>query len=270
MKSMMTAIAALTMVLGASACNNKADSEAPAAAAAATGITGTWTVDLASAQWDNSNSKYVIADGTYNCESCLPPYSFAADGQWQKVDRPGADEMMVKIVDDKTIEFASRFEGKDQGKSTWTVSDDGNAMTIDWTNYEDGGTITGKTNLTRAAAGPDGSHAASGEWTPANVSEMSEEGRTVTITEEGETIKFESTGGSYTAKLGGDPVAIEGDKSGVMVAIAKTGDNTYRETLTRKNETIGVNDWTVEGDKVTVVASDPRDNSKVTWSATRK
>lgn len=269
MKKMMTALAAMTLVMGVTACNNAADGDSPAAAAAA-GISGTWTVNLDSATWENSNSKYVIADGKYSCETCLPPYSFAADGKWQKVDRPGADEMMVTIVDDKSIEFASRFEGKDQGKSKWTVSEDGKGMTIEWTNFEQGGTVTGKSTLTRVAAGPDGSHATSGEWAPANVSEMSEEGRTVTITEEGDTITFAGTGGGYTATLGGEAVAIEGDNSGTLVAIEKTGDNTYRETFTRDGETTGVNDWTVDGDTVTVVASDPRDNSKVTWTASRK
>lgn len=269
MKKMMTALAAMTLVMGVTACNGADEGDSTAAASAGT-LAGTWTVNLDSAQWENSNSKYLIADGQYTCDSCLPPYSFAADGKWQKVDRPGIDEAMVTVVDDNTIEFASRFAGKDEGKSKWVVSENGQSITIEWTNYEAGGTVTGKSNLTRAAAGPEGSHPASGEWTPQNVSEISEEGRTVTVALEGETITFSGTGGGYTATLGGEAVVIEGDNSGTMVAIAKTGDNTYRETFTRGGETTGVNDWTVAGDTVTVVASDPRDNSKVNWTANRK
>lgn len=270
MKTITASLAAIALAMSVTACNGAADGDETATAAAA-GIAGTWTINLDSAQWENANSSYVVADGEYTCNSCIPPYSMPADGAWHKVDRPGADEIMVSIVDDNTLAFASRFEGEDQGKSTWTVSEDGQSMTIDWTNYEDGGTtVTGKSNMTRVSAGPDGSHAASGEWAPQNVSEMSEEGRTVTITEEGDTITFASTGGGYTATLGGDPVAIEGDNSGTMVAIEKTGANTYRETFTRDGETTGVNEWTIDGDTVTVVASDPRDNSKVTWTASRR
>ncbi|EAQ29633.1 hypothetical protein NAP1_02635 [Erythrobacter sp. NAP1] len=265
----MTALAAITLVLGTAACSGGAESDT-AEATAATGIVGTWTVNLDSAEWENANSNYAIADGEYTCNSCLPPYSVAADGNWQSVDRPGLDQVMITVVDDNTVELASRFEGEDQGKSVWTVGEDGQTMTINWTNYEDAGETTGTSMMTRVEAGPDGSHAASGEWAPAGVSEMSDEARSVTITEDGDTITFASFGGGYTATLGGDAVTIDGDNSGTMVAIEKTGDNTYRETFTRDGETTGVNDWTVDGDTLTVVATDPRDDSKVSWTATRQ
>ncbi|MFL0356986.1 hypothetical protein ACI5KX_10975 [Erythrobacter sp. GH1-10] len=269
MKKMMTALAAMTLVVGVSACGARTDGDSAATASAGT-IAGTWMIDLDSAEWENSDSNYVIADGEYTCNSCIPPYSIPADGEWQSVDRPGVDEIKVSVVDDMTIETATRFEGEDLGNSTWTVSEDGDSMTIAWNNLDGDTPVSGETNLVRAAEGPDGAHAASGQWSPAEVSSMSEEGRTVTISLDGDTISLRGNGGGYTATLGGDAVTIDGDNSGTLVAVEKTGDNTYRETFTRDGETTGVNDWTVDGDTVTVVATDPRDDSKVTWSATRQ
>ena len=269
MKKMMTALAVVTLAMGVSACGGRTDGDT-AATASDGSIAGTWTVDLASAKWDNANSNYVFADGQYSCNSCLPPFTVAADGEWQSVERPGVDQLRYAVIDEKTIETGSRFGGKDLGSSTWVVSDDGNSMTINWTNLDGDVPVTGQSTMTRVAAGPDGSHAASGEWAPQEVTDISEEGRSVTITVDGDTITFAGNGSGYTATLGGEAVTIEGDNSGTMVAIEKTGDNTYRETFTRDGETTGVNDWTVNGDTVTVVASDPRDGSSVSWTATRK
>lgn len=269
MKKMTTALAAIALVTGAAACSDKTETNTSATASEA-GITGTWVADLDTVQWENAADKYLIADGKYTCETCLPPYSFAADGKWQKVDRPGTDEVMLAVVDDKTVQFASRFKGEDTGKSTWTVSDDGQMLTVDWTDFGAEGATTGKSRLVRTAAGPAGSHAASGEWKPESVSEMSEESRTVTITEEGDKFTFSGMGQGYTATLGGEAVSLPESKSGVMVAIVKTGANTYRETFTRDGEVVGMTDYTVDGNTLAVVSTDPRDNSKSTVTARRK
>ena len=68
----------------------------------------------------------------------------------------------------------------------------------------------------------------------------------------------------------GHAVAIQGDNSGTMVAVEKTGDNSYRETYSRDGETLSVTELTVEGDKLKGVSTDSRDGSKVTWTATRQ
>jgi hypothetical protein len=269
MKKMITAVAVIAFVTGATACSNGAEADKSAATIEA-GISGTWVGDLDTVEFENANSKYVIADGKYTCDSCLPPYSIAADGKWQKVDRPGVDELMMSIVDEKTIQFASRFKGEDTGKSTWNISEDGKTLTVDWTEFGPGGVSTGKSGLIRVAAGPAGSHPASGEWKPESVSEMSEESRTITVTENGTTFTVSGMGDGYTATLGGEPVPLEGSRSGVMVAVVKTGDNSYRETFTRNGETVGTTDWTVDGNVLTAVSVDPRDNSKSTVTARRK
>ena len=106
MRKFVTAFAAASLAFGVVACGETADAPTEAA-----GISGTWKINLDSGQWENDNSNYVFADGQYTCNSCLPPYSVAADGEWQSINRPGVDEVKYMIVDDTTITSASRFEG---------------------------------------------------------------------------------------------------------------------------------------------------------------
>lgn len=267
MKTMMTAFAALTLVVGTTACGEGADTEA---AATAGGISGTWKADPSTAQAENDERDFVLTDGEFTCNSCLPPYSYTANGEWQKVDRPGADEVMMEVVDDTTVKTAFRFEGRDLGNSTWTVSEDGNSLAQSFVNLDGDETTEGNLTLVRTAAGPDGSHALSGKWTLGEYGELSDAGLTFTYTLDGDTLSSTSNGGGWSAVLGGEPVAIEGSESNTMVQVERTGDNSFRETYTRDGETVDVTEVTIDGDTASFVSVDPRDDSKFTYSATRQ
>lgn len=268
MKKTMTALAAFTLVLGTAACDRAA--EEPAEATAATGIAGTWKADPSSAQSENDTSSFLLADGQFTCNSCIPPYSTTADGQWQQVDRPGADEVMIEVVDDMTVKTAFRFEGRDLGNTTWTVSEDGNSMTQAFVNLDAEEQTEGNVTLTRTGPAPDGAHAMSGDWTLGEYGDISEAALLFTYALDGETLTSTFNGGSWSATLGGDPVAIEGSESGTMVQVEQTGDNTYRETYTRDGEVVGMADITIDGSSMSLVNTDPRDDSVFRYSATRQ
>lgn len=267
MRKMMAALAATTMMLGVSACGEMAGTEASAEAGS---IAGSWKANVDSAQFENDNRNYVLADGTFDCKSCLPPYQVAADGEWQTVDRPGYDGQKIEIVDDSTVNSAVRRGDKDLGNSTWTVSEDGQSMTIAFNDVSGDEPVTGSTIYTRTSAGPDGSHAVSGEWTVSDIGEISDAGLLFEYTLDGDQYGSSGNGTSFTATLGGDPVAIEGDESNLMVAVEQTEGGGYRETYTRDGEVLSVLDLTVDGDTMSAVSSDPRDNSVVRWTATRQ
>ncbi|RGP40191.1 hypothetical protein BPTFM16_00470 [Altererythrobacter insulae] len=264
MKKLLTAAAAVSLVFGVAACGETA--EAPAA----TSIAGDWKIDVESAKSENAVNSYLIADGTYTCNHCLPPFSIAADGEWQSVDRPGVDGIRIAVVDDNTLESASRFGEEQLGESTWTVSEDGQSMTVAWTNMSGEETITGSTNYARQSAGPDGAHAASGEWTISDYGEISEAALTFGYSIEGDQYTSTGNSGGFTATIGGDAVAIPDSDSGTMVAVAQTGDNSYTETYSRDGEIIGVTELTVDGDTLSGVSTDPRDDSVFRWNATRQ
>ncbi|MBV7264583.1 hypothetical protein [Erythrobacter ani] len=269
MNKMMTALAVMTLATSLTACGGAADTDAVVAAETAS-LAGTWKANLESAEFENANRNYTIADGEYACNHCLPPFSVTANGEWQTVDRPGMDSMKINIVDDNTIETASRLGDKDLGNSTWTVGDDGNSVTITWTNLDGQEVVEGTTNYNRVAAGPDGAHAASGEWEVAELTNQSDAGLVFSYEIDGDTITSTGNSFGYTATLGGEPVKPEGDESGGMIAVEKTGENTYRETYTRDGEVVDVLEMTVEGDTISAVSTDPRDDSVVRWTATRQ
>ena len=267
MKKMMTALAAFTLVAGVGACSESADT---AATADAGSIAGEWLINLDSASFENDNRDWTLADGQYQCDSCNPPFGFAANGEWQTVDRPGSDSQMIEVVDERTVKFASRLNGEDMGSSTLTISEDGNSAVMEWTDLSGDAPVNGKFSMTRTAAGPEGSHAMSGKWAVADIESMDEAGLRYSVALDGDMMTNSGNGQSWTAQLGGEPVAIEGDNAGTMVAGEKTGDNGYRETYSRDGEVLSVAEITIEGDTLSGKSTDARDGSVVTWTATRQ
>ncbi len=267
MRKMMTALAAVTMSMGMAACGEAPETEV---AAEEGGIAGTWKVDLDSASFENDNRNFTLADGQFQCDSCTPPYGYAANGEWQTVDRPGVDSQMIEVVDDNTVKFASRLGDTDLGGATWTLSEDGQTATAEWTDLGGDTPVTGKTMYTRTAAGAEGSHAMSGEWAVSDVADINDEGLTFTYAVDGDTLTSTGNGDSWTATFGGDPVAIEGSDSGVMVAVERLSDNSFRETYSRDGETLSSTDITIDGNTLSGVSSGARDGSVVRWTATRQ
>lgn len=259
-----TMAAAAALACATMACEDTA--EVPAEAAS---IVGSWEADPDSFEFNGDTDTYLIADGDFTCESCETPYTIPADGEWHKIDQPFADEQRIEVVDDRTIKGARRKDGKDIGGATWTVSEDGQSMAISWTDISGEEPTSGTANFVRAEDGPEGSHAASGSWNIAGLSNMSEEGGIGTYAIDGDTITATWNNGSYTAVIGGDPVSVEGDDTG-MIAVKRTGENSFRETYTVNGEERGTLDITVDGDTLTYLNTNLRDGSTVRWTATRQ
>ena len=120
MKSILTAMCAASLALGVAACSGDPGTKTEATEAAS--LAGTWKANLDSAEFENSTSSYLFADGQYTCNSCIPPYTVAANGEWVSVDRPGVDAVKYTIVDDRTITAASRLGDKELGIDRGMVS----------------------------------------------------------------------------------------------------------------------------------------------------
>ena len=270
MKTTMTAIAAITLMLGTAACSEAATNDRNAMATTDGTIAGTWKGDPATAQAENDDSSFTLIDGEFTCNSCIPNYSAAADGQWQSVDLPGADEVKFEVVNDRTIKSAVRFEGRELGNSTWTVSADGSTLTQSFVNADGDERTEGTVSMSRTADAPQGAHAMSGGWALAEYGEISEAALLTSYTLEGDTVSSKYNGGSWSATLGGDPVAIEGSESGTMVKVEKVSDNVYRETYILDGEVVSVDDMTINGDTMSVVSTDPRDNSVFRYTSARQ
>jgi hypothetical protein len=272
MKMMTRTAVAAALVLTVPACNQQENSDAPSATEASTAaaLNGTWKADLASVAFEGRPDEYLLQGETYNCNTCIPPLSVAADGQYHAVaDRPYYDSMMVKVLDDRTVEMRRRKGDQEVSSSTIQVSDDGTTLSV---KFNDATTpnappVQGTSTARRVGAAPAGAHAISGQWNPDRVQDYSEDALNVTYRVEGNRVTMNSQGQSYTAEIGGPAVPIQGDTGGTTVAVTGEGANGLRETLTRDGQQVGI--MTIvpdpDGRSSTFTSTDPRNGSKTTW-----
>jgi len=277
MKRTMIAALAACSILALAGCKQAAtggNSDQNAAAAGGVGaLAGTWKADLSTVQIDSKPDTFLLKDGKFTCSTCTPPLEVAADGAMHPMTgRPYADAVSVKVVDDHTVARAAQKGGKETGSSTMKVSPDGNTLTVNW---KDSSTpnvppVTGEFTETRVAAAPAGAHAVSGSWKANKISSVSDDALTETYTVDGDTVTMKSAGQSYTAKLGGPEVPMQGDIGGTTVNVSKVGDNGIRETFHRDGKVVSETTSTLGGDgKLGVVVEDKRSGSTTKYSANK-
>jgi hypothetical protein len=237
-------------------------------------IDGTWKGDVNSVKFEQKPDEYLLQNGKYDCKSCIPPVSLAADGAYHAVaNHAYYDEESIKVVDDKTVQQSTKLKGRETGKSTLAVSPDGKTLTINWTDMSvaNAKPNTGSFEETRVSAGPAGSHVLSGSWTPAKIASVNQEAITVTLKADADMLHLSSpTGVSYDAKLDGTAAPIKGDPAGATASVKKLSDNSYQETDTAGGKVVNVTTFSLGADgKLTIESVDPRNGSKSTWTANR-
>jgi hypothetical protein len=274
-KTITVAMAAASL-LALAACkqttaNGNASSNA-SAAAAGEGINGTWKTDLSSVKIDAKPDQYLLKAGQFSCSTCTPPLTVAADGAFHPVTRPFADHIAVKVDDDHNVTRTSQKGGKTTGEAKYTVSADGNTLTVNFQNMAGAKTVSGMFTEARVAPAPAGAHAMSGSWKPNKFNNVSDEGLTVTFNLEGDTLHMSApTGQSYDAKLDGPDVPIKGDISGTTASVKKLADNSYQETDKRDGKVIDVITMTIGADgKMTGKDENKQDGSTTTWVASKQ
>ena len=275
MKRTIVAALAAASLFALSACEQQAANQGPEAtqAAASTGIEGTWKADLASSQFEDEPDVYLLKDGQYNCSSCNPPLTAAADGKFHPVaDRPYYDSLAVTVVDDRTVKFERKKGDRDVGGSTWTLSADGKTLNAEFVDKTTATPVTGKGSSTRVAAAPAGAHPVSGTWKANTLSNLSDEGLTFSYDLEGDTIKSTAGDGtSFEAKIGGPDAPVQGDSSGLTVAVTKPSDNTYVETYKRAGKVVGISTITIGADgKLSAVSENKVSNSTTRYTAAKQ
>ena len=258
---------------GNEAAGNSSGNATETAAAGGT-IDGTWKGDINSVKFDQKPDEFLLQNGKYDCKSCIPPVSIAADGSYHPVaNHAYYDAESVKVVDDKTVQQSTKLKGRETGHSTLTVSPDGKTLTINWTDTSvaNAKPNSGSFEETRVASGPAGSHALSGSWKPAKIGGVNQEAITLTLKADADMLHLSSpTGVSYDAKLDGSATPIKGDPAGATASVKKLAGNSYQETDTAGGKVVGVTTFTLGSDgKLTILSEDPRNGSKTTWTATR-
>ncbi|HVO62472.1 MAG TPA: hypothetical protein VMT53_16165 [Terriglobales bacterium] len=237
---------------------------------------GTWKVDMSKSKFPKKPDEYMLKDGMYECKTCKPELKVKADGQMQAVSgHPYFDMFMVKVVDEKHVEMASQKSGKDVGKSSLSVSADGNTLTETWTYYgnPEGGPVTGTSTSTRVGKMPAGANAISGAWRNDKIDVATGDALIFTYkTSGGDSLSMSSpTGQSYSAKLDGKEVPFVGDPGTTGVSLKRVGD-AIEETDYRDGKAISVSKMTVsaDGKTMTMEVDDKLHGTKATYFATKQ
>jgi hypothetical protein len=237
-------------------------------------LDGTWKGEIQSAQFPEKPEQIELKNGRFSCTTCVPPIDVLADGTDQKTDAPYFDMMAVKVVDDRTVRFTQKKDGKVVGESTSAISADGNEIADTWTYYPpEGAPVKGAGRRARVGERVKGAHLLSGSWRIKKLDQLSDNAVTWTYktTPDGLTMSA-PTGESYDARFDGKDYPIKGDRAGTMVALKRIDERTVEETLKREGKVVGVGRYAVAADGKTmkVEYDDKEQGTKVTWTARRQ
>jgi hypothetical protein len=247
----------------------------PAVASTQVSIDGTWKVDVDSAKFPEQPEKYVLKDGRYTCSTCVPTIDVKADGTDQPVTGSKYfDTVAVTIVDDDTVRFTDKKDGKVVGEGTSTVGSDTKMLTEEFTYFPPAGKpVKGKILSQQVEKGPTGSHALSGSWRATKAAEFSDSGLTVTFRSTADGLSMSlPTGESYDAKFDGKDYPVKGDPGGSVVSLKRIDERTIEETTKRDNKVTGVSRMTLSSDGQTLnfVIDDKERGSTMTYAAKKQ
>ncbi len=236
----------------------------PLAAFAQSGFTGTWKINLNKLEMDEKPSVYILKDGTYHCESCIPKQIVKADGEYHAIEgSPYSDEIRVKMVDANTVEVAGKKKGKTSFHELDKVSSDGTTLSIEYEGYPESSAQPVKYSGTASRVGePDAAaHLFSGSWKTAKVASVSDNALSFQYAGTADGMEYKaSTGESYSAKFDGKDYPFQGDPGTTSVSLKKLGENSFEETYKRKDEVLSRAEITLSADGTTldIVSHDTR------------
>lgn len=245
------------------------------AAAQGSPLDGTWKVNTDKSQMPKKPDKYVLENGMYSCETCVPAFKVKADGTDQPVSgHPYFDTLAVKVIDDHNLEQTSKKGGKDVGGEKDMISSDGNTLTADWFYVPDNGQkVTGKSVSKRVGKTPSSGNMLTGSWRAEKLEDMNDSGLLFTFKSNGDELSFSTpTGASYTAKLGGGDAPYKGDPGTTSVSIKQLNDRTVEETDKRDGKVISVAKMSVssDGKTMTIDVEDKLHGTTSKWIAEKQ
>lgn len=247
----------------------------PACALAQSAFNGTWKTDVNSIKSGGEPLILNLKNGIYEC-NCVPPVKVKADGQDHAVTgHPGFDTVAIKVLNDHSIQQTDKKDGKVVFTRTFAAAADGKTGTFEFTNTQHASPVTGKGIMQRVANGAPGSNAVAGSWQLKQVDNVSDNGLTSTYKVDGDTVSYSDPGGgSYTAKIGGKPVAYTSGAgiAGITVSVRHEGKDGLRETWYRDGKETSWDTMTVAADGKTMktVSRDLREHTHESSTATKQ
>ncbi|MGC1449205.1 MAG: hypothetical protein WA830_04130 [Candidatus Sulfotelmatobacter sp.] len=232
---------------------------------------GTWEMKMDTLQFSGPPEDYLLDKGIYHCESCVPKVHVETDGTDHKVTGHPYDTLAVRILDDRSIEFTMKKDGKTTFECVETVSGDDGTMTEEFTNTSEADTVTGKAGFTRVAKGPAGSHALSGKWSMRTVKNATSAGTRTTYQSTAGGLRISDGSQSYEVKFDGKDYPVSGDLHST-VSLKVIDEYTLEETDKQDGKAITVARMTVsrDGKSMTVESSDKQRGGTMTYTAEKR
>jgi hypothetical protein len=246
-----------------------------AAPAVAGPFTGTWVADLDS-QSGLGKDVYLVARGTYSCESCSPPRHYPADGKLHRIlGDSDVNYESVTVTGPRTI--TTRLIGTAMTRTTtMTVSRDNRTATYVSIDHRPGITQPLKTVYLarRVAPAPKGAHPVSGTWQRVAYKSVPELIRTTELRDDGGSFTYRvPIGATYTAKVGGAPAALHGaGTEGEQASVQRIDNRHIVETRTRDSKVLMIRTFSLspDGEALTMPSRYPETRSSFTITAHRK
>jgi len=232
---------------------------APMMAIAATSWDGTWRTKLDTFQISGKPESFDLREGEFRCASCVPAVSIPADGKDHTVTGHSYyDTVAVRVVDDSSIQWRTKKQGKLVYENTLSVSDDHNSLTTTTADHTGAQIATFKGVEKRVGSLATGAHAISGEWQAASTTSASDSGTTVKIETTANGFKTNYNGWITDAKFDGKPVPVVGDPGHTMAAFKQLGPTTLEETDTRDGKVTDITNWKLaaDGQSIQIVDQD--------------
>ena len=215
---------------------------------------GTWRPDPEMLSPTRKADAFELVNGVYECRTCAPPYKVMADNTDQPITGdPYYDTVRVKVIDDRTIQKVAMKDGKTAMEMTSTVSADGKHRTdVQTNNFMAPRPVELTMHSTRLSAGPNGSHAISGEWRMTDL-DVSNHAEDTIFSVSGVTFSMsDRMGRSFSAKLDGSDAPYIGSDEFTSVSLTKIDDHTIEELDKKDGKVVKINRWSVASDGKTI------------------
>jgi len=235
---------------------------------------GTWEMKMDTLQFSGPPEEYVIKDKMYHCVSCIPKVDVEGDGADHKIAGHEAyyDTIAVKIVDNNTVDFTFKKDGKPAALSSETVSRDGQTMSEKFSNsMADTEHVVGTATFTRVSPGPLHAHALSGQWQMNTVRNSTTAGTLTTFESSPGGLKIYDGNETCAAKFDGNDYPI-GKSGHATIALKLIDESTIEETDKRDGKVMTVARMTVakDGKTMRVESSDMQRGAKMTYTAAKR
>jgi len=245
---------------------------APSLLVAQSRFDGTWEMKMDTLRFSGNPEKYLLEKGIYHCVTCVPSVDVKADGTDQMVTGHYFDTIAVRILDEKSVEFTQKKNGKATFAVIETVSPDGRMMTEKFTNTMGAETVSGTARFTRVSVGPNGSHALSGEWQMQTVKNATRAGTVTTYQSTAGALYISDGGQRYEVKFDGKDYPAGWDPAHATTSLKVIDDYRIEETDKQDGKVVVVTMMTVskDGKSMKVESNDKLRGSTMTYTAEKQ